>query len=139
MGGCVGGAVGGGGRSREGIADLGRHNIFVDFLPGEFDNETDNEASMWKSQALRTVLARDPAFKVVPAPSTSTEHLFSACDPSACPESGRQWHVSLGLKEGTWSPARAPPDVDLGMWNDRVFRELEHGWVFLSKVQVVLA
>ena len=32
-----------------------------------------------------------------------------------------------------------PPDVDLGVWNDRVFCELEHGWVFLSKVQVVLA
>jgi hypothetical protein len=54
-------------------------------------------------------------------------HLCSAYDPSACPESGRQWHVSLGLKEGTWSPARAPPDVDLGVWNDRVFRELERG------------
>jgi hypothetical protein len=61
----------------EGIADLGRHNIFVDFLQGEFDNEMDNEASMWKSQALRTLLARGPAFKVVPAPSTSTETLIS--------------------------------------------------------------
>ncbi len=77
MGGGVGGAVVGGGRSREGIADLGRHNIFVDFLQGEFDNEMDNEASMWKSQALRTLLARGPAFKVVPAPSTSTETLIS--------------------------------------------------------------
>jgi hypothetical protein len=109
---------------------------------------------MWKSPALRTLLARGPAFKVVPVPSTKTETfiaqrraaisivasirreiraragedpVLSACDPSARPESGRQWHASLGLKEGTWARARALPDGDLGEWNDRVFRELERG------------
>ncbi len=51
----------------EGIAMLKKHNIFVDSLPGEFDNETDSEADMWGSRALRTLLARGPAFKVVPA------------------------------------------------------------------------
>jgi hypothetical protein len=59
------------------IADLRRHNIFVDFLPGDFENETVREASMWKSPALRTLLARGPAFKVVPTPSTSTETLIA--------------------------------------------------------------
>ena len=59
------------------IADLRRHNIFVDFLPGDFENETVREASMWKSPALRTLLARGPAFKMVPAPSTSTETLIA--------------------------------------------------------------
>ena len=33
----------------------------------------------------------------------------------------------MGLKGGTWAPARALPDVDLEGWNDRVFRELERG------------
>ena len=49
----------------KGIAQLLEHNIFVDFLPGELDSETDREASMWGCSALRTVLSRGRHFEVV--------------------------------------------------------------------------
>ena len=59
----------------KGIGELRKHNIFVDFLPGELDSETDCEASMWGCSALRTPLSRCTHFKVVPAPCTEDEVL----------------------------------------------------------------
>ena len=52
----------------EGILELRKHSIYVDFLPGEPDSETDREADMWRDPALRTLLSRGTHFKVVPAP-----------------------------------------------------------------------
>ena len=71
------------------------HNIFVDFLPGEMDFETDHEASMWGCSALRTLLSRGTHFKVVPAQACLS---LTAADSKAA-NMHTAWHL---LSPAAW-------------------------------------